>query len=90
MNKVEDFSNEQGDQLENESSLWVKLLDEIVEKILVYTIKTSNQKLENYHSLSRACSRFNLIMQRRKHIFHPRVYIKFPDDEIKEIIHIEW
>ena len=71
--QMEDLSNEQGDQPKNGLRLWDKLPGEIVEKILIYAIKTSNQELDTYHSLLRTCSRFNLIVKKRRHVFFPSV-----------------
>ena len=60
-------------------NLWTKLPNEIFEMILIDAVKSSKNVAETYLSVSRTCSRFNEIVQRKKESLLPRIYINFPD-----------
>ena len=50
------------------------LPNELVEKILIYAITSSEEKFQTYSILG-TCSRFNYLIKNRRQVFLPRVYI---------------
>ena len=80
------FVEEDPDDLfENGVRLWDSLPDEIVDQILMYTTKNSDEVLAMYHSLLRTCSRFHRIIKEKSHTILPRLYIRFHDDVMKKL-----
>ena len=62
---------------------WDKLPDEILEKILIKAIKSSDHVCETYSNIINSCSRFQIIGKKGEMLF-PCIYIK-PDDDIKKL-----
>ena len=60
-------------------NLWAKLPNEMIEKILIDTVKSSDNVVETYRAVSRTCSKFKEIVQRKQESLLPRLYIKFQD-----------
>jgi len=63
-----------------ETNKWIQLPDEIVEMILVLASKGS---VATFNNLSLTCSRFNAILQGKRHDLLPCIYIQFSDKEFQ-------
>ena len=62
------------DESNDSINLWNKLPDEIVETILLNAIESSTNAIQDYHSIMKICSRFQVVKQKGKRLF-PCVYI---------------
>ena len=65
---------------------WNVVPTEILEKILLLSVETAEKPPSTYYFLSRTCSRFNMVLQRQRHVLLPSVYIPFTDDEAKKLV----
>ena len=68
-----------------DSNIWSKLPDEVAERILELSVRNSDKPLSTYHRLSRTCSRFNILLQRRNRYLLPRVHLNFSDSDFKKL-----
>ena len=72
-------------QTDINSNAWIKLPDEIVEKILALPVRSSEEAISTFNNLSLTCSRFSTLLQRRSHYLLPRVYLQFSSEDLKEV-----
>ena len=80
-----DSSNLRSFESAIDSNVWSKLPDEVAERILELSVRNSDKPLSTYHKLSRTCSRFNILLQRRNRYLLPRVHLNFSDSDSKKL-----
>ena len=80
-----DSSNLRSFESAIDSNVWSKLRDEVAERILELSVRNSDKPLSTYHKLSRTCSRFNILLQRRNRYLLPRVHLNFSDSDFKKL-----
>ena len=66
-------------------NVWGHLPNELVEKILVTSVKSSKNAVHACQSVSRTCKRFNHIIIRKKKSLLPRVYITFTHEVLGKL-----
>ena len=81
----ETFSEHELDQCELNRNYFNKLPDKIVEMILLFVEKSSEQILNFYHFLVKTYSRFNSIVKKRGADILPRISLKFHEKVLQKL-----
>ena len=59
--------------------------DEIVEKILVLSVQSSDEAISTFNKLPLSCYRFSTLLQKRSHYLFPRVHLQFSRKDLKKV-----
>ena len=71
-------------QTDINSNAWSKLPHEIVEKIIILSVRSSDEVISTFNKLSLTCSRFSTLLKRRSHYLLPRVHLQFSSEDFKK------